>query len=171
MRFDARHKDRSELIEVEPGDNGQYIVTIGGVQHNVDARPAEGGAWTVLIDNDSFDVELEVAGEKESAGDYNALVRGAVVHLNVQDERKRRLGGAKKLAVEGPQVVAAPMPGKVVKILVEPGVEVGDGDPLIVIEAMKMENELRAPTAGKVATIFVEEGQTVDAHAKLIALE
>ena len=117
-------------------------------------------------------MELEIAGDAERDGQYNALVRSSVVHLTVVDERQLRLRGSdSSMAEDGPQVVASPMPGKVVKLLVGPGDEVEDGQPLIVIEAMKMENELRAPTAGVVAEVFVAEGEAVDARTKLIALE
>ncbi|MCC7385332.1 MAG: acetyl-CoA carboxylase biotin carboxyl carrier protein subunit [Deltaproteobacteria bacterium] len=79
--------------------------------------------------------------------------------------------GARKLKVEGPQLITSPMPGKVVKVLVAPGDAITEGQALVIIEAMKMENEIRAPTSGKIARVFTAAGQTVEANAKLISIE
>lgn len=159
-------------LEAAKGGGGRYTVTVDGEVHQVDARRLAGGNWSVLIDGQSYDIELEVAGATEREGSYNALVRGRVIDLTVQDERRVRMAaGARKVKVEGPQLVKCPMPGKVVKVLVALDQVVEDGTPLIIVEAMKMENEIRSPTAGKVTRIFAEAGQTVEAHAKLISIE
>jgi biotin carboxyl carrier protein len=173
QQFIGAHGSEERSIEIEKRHGCEYTVTIDGVSYEVDARQFEAGTWNLIIDGQSYDVELEVAGDNESEGFYNALVRGNIVNLNVQDERRRRASmlGSGLVKVEGPQVLAAPMPGKIVKILVEVGAEVEDGQGLVVVEAMKMENELRAPTNGTVTSIFVEEGQAVEARAKLLALE
>ncbi len=75
--------------------------------------------------------------------------------------------GAKKKGVR----VRAQMPGKIVRILVQPGAEVQRGQPLLVMEAMKMENEIRASQAGKVVAVKVSEGQAVETGADLLNLE
>ncbi|MDR3675511.1 MAG: acetyl-CoA carboxylase biotin carboxyl carrier protein subunit, partial [Acidobacteriota bacterium] len=74
------------------------------------------------------------------------------------------------IEAEGPQEIVAPMPGKIVKILVGEGEEVERGQGLLVIEAMKMQNELRAPRAGRVDRICIAEGQGVDTGARLVRL-
>lgn len=171
-RYISTSGTTTSTLELEAKSGGQYTVTVDGVPHQVDARRLAGGNWSILIDGQSYDIELEVAGATEREGAYNALVRGRVITLNVQDERRVRMAaGARKVKVEGPQLVKCPMPGKVVKVLVAPDQVVEDGTPLLIVEAMKMENEIRAPTAGKVARIFVEAGQTVEAHAKLVSIE
>ena len=78
---------------------------------------------------------------------------------------------AGKSAAGGPARIAAPMPGKLIRILVDEGAEVAAGDGLVVIEAMKMENELRAPRGGKVKQVAVQEGQAVEAGALLVVVE
>lgn len=171
-RFIGTSGATTRALDLESHGSGRYTVTVDGTPRDVDARRLAGGNWSVLIDGQSYDIELEVAGATEREGAYNALVRGKVVGLSVQDERRVRMSaGARKVKVEGPQLVKCPMPGKVVKVLVSPDQVVEDGTALLIVEAMKMENEIRSPTAGKVARIFVEAGQTVESHAKLVSIE
>jgi biotin carboxyl carrier protein len=91
----------------------------------------------------------------------------------VEDERTRRIRemAGQDLAADGGGEVRAPMPGRIVRILVDVGQEVEPGTPLLTIEAMKMENELRAERRGVVARIEVEEGETVNQDAVLAVLE
>lgn len=98
---------------------------------------------------------------------------GRRAEVHVEDERTRavrELAGAGAPG-EGPRELRAPMPGLVVRVLVEPGHEVEAGDGLVVMEAMKMENELSARGAGTVAEVRVEEGQTVNQDDVLVTLE
>jgi biotin carboxyl carrier protein len=172
QRFIGSYGGKETPIDLEKLPNGQYAITVDGKVHVADACRLGGGQWNLLLDGQSYDIELEVAGPQESEGAYNALVRGRVVSLTVQDERKLRMSaGSRKLKVEGPQLLKSPMPGKVVKILAKPGDTVEEGQSLLIIEAMKMENELKAAAPGKVARVFVEEGQAVEANAKLMSIE
>jgi biotin carboxyl carrier protein len=75
-----------------------------------------------------------------------------------------------KFTAEGPQRVDAPMPGKVVRVLVKQGDEVAEGQGLVVVEAMKMENELKSPKAGKVVELHAVEGAAVESGAKLVVV-
>lgn len=98
---------------------------------------------------------------------------GRAVDVHVEDERTRsirELAGAGGPG-EGPRELRAPMPGLVVRVLVEAGHEVEAGDGLVVMEAMKMENELSARGAGTVSQVLVEEGQTVNQDDVLVTLE
>jgi biotin carboxyl carrier protein len=100
------------------------------------------------------------------------LVRGQVARVDVADERRLRLrAGSAGFTAEGKQVINAPMPGKVVKVLVKVGDEVKEGQGLVVVEAMKMENELKSPKAGKVVELLAKEGTTVENNAKLVVVE
>jgi biotin carboxyl carrier protein len=171
QKFIATHGEQTRELKVTALGDGRYAVTIDGVSRQVDARRFAGGTWSLLIDQESFDVELEVAGPTESAGQYNSLVRGQVVRLTVRDERHARMGAQQKLEVRGPQVLVSPMPGKVVKLLATVGQEVVEGQALVIVEAMKMENELRAPKSGRVGQVFVSEGQNVEHRAKLVSVE
>jgi biotin carboxyl carrier protein len=172
QKFIVRSGESEEHVVVENSGPGVYLVDIDGVTHHVDARRFAGGTWSLVIDSQSYDVELEVAGDHESEGRYNSLVRGKVIRLSVVDERHARMGVvSKKFAVEGPQTVTTPMPGKVVKILVRVGQDVDEGEALVIVEAMKMENVLPSPKKGRIARIAAEPGQTVDSGAPLLTVE
>ena len=170
--FIGTHNGQDKNLRVTSRGDGAYEIEIDGAVHQVDARRFGGGNWSLIIDGQSYDVELEVAGENESEGAYNSLVRGRVVRLRMRDERHVRMAmTTKKFAVEGPQTLTSPMPGKVVKILAQVGQDVQEAQPLVIVEAMKMENELRSPKSGRVSAIMVKEGQGVEAGTKLLAVE
>ena len=169
MRYLAQVRGDAEPthVDVEPLAEGRYAVTVNGVRHEVDALPLPHGAVSLLIDGESFSVEIE-----ERDDEVAVLVRNQVVSIDVADERRLRLrAGAAQFKVEGKQVVCAPMPGKLVKVLVKVGEEVKEGQGLVVVEAMKMENELKSPKAGKVVELLVPEGSAVENNARLIIVE
>ena len=98
-------------------------------------------------------------------------VGGSVLRASVDDGRTWLDGQAPGAAGDGGGQVTAPMPGKITRILVQPGDEVSAGQGVIVVEAMKMENELGAPSAGRVDNVPVAEGDPVDAGAVLVVIE
>jgi biotin carboxyl carrier protein len=91
--------------------------------------------------------------------------------LKLVDARSKVAAGVTRPQATGPQAVRSPMPGKVVKVLVAPGDSVKSGAPVVVVEAMKMENELRSPRDGKVREVKVQEGQAVEANQMLVTIE
>jgi biotin carboxyl carrier protein len=154
-------------VDVEPLGEGRYAVTLNGKRHEVESLVLPHGAVSMLVDGNSYAVEFEEAGDE-----VRVLVRGQITKVDVADERKLRLrAAAKGFTVEGPQVVAAPMPGKIVKVFVKPGDEVKEGQGLVVVEAMKMENELKSPKAGRVKEVVAVEGTAVENNAKLVIIE
>jgi biotin carboxyl carrier protein len=156
-----------EAVEVEDSGNGHLVLTLNGKRHEVDARALEHGAVSLLVDAHVYDVEFDDVGQE-----VQVLVRGDVFCVDVADERSLRLrAGATPLKVEGRVILTAPMPGKVVRVLVKQGQAVEEGQGLVVVEAMKMENELKSPKAGTVTEVFAREGLAVEANAKLLTVE
>jgi biotin carboxyl carrier protein len=154
---------------VEVADEGAMArVTVDGTAHTVDVRAPGPGLYSLLLDGRS--VEAEVLEEE---GALLVLVGGEAYRVELQDEARARrgVGQARGVAGRGPQQVTAPMPGKVVKLLVAVGDAVAAGQGVIVVEAMKMENELRAAAAGTVQSIPVEEGKTVNGGEVLVVIE
>ena len=164
----------------------KYVVTLAGRDHEV---VVNGGTLTIgdrtcqahlemiagtplchlLLDGHSY----TFAVSRGADGRWTLLEAGDAVEVDVTDERTRyirSLAGAGKTQ-QGGGVLKAPMPGLVVKVLVEPGENVTAGQSLVVLEAMKMENELKAPSAALVGTVSVRAGQAVEKGQALVALE
>ncbi len=168
MRYFATLAGKERIVDVEHLAGSEYQVVIdGGAPQLVDAQNVEGRVLSLLIDNRSYEVDTEEDGDS-----LDVLLGDDVYRVELIDDRRHKLRSSRgKFAVTGPVVIRAPMPGKVVKILAEKGSLVTEGQGVIIIEAMKMENELRAPKAGKVSEIFVTEGQTVENRSNLVSIE
>ncbi len=155
-----------ELL-VETLSDGLYAVTLDGVRHQLEALALPHGAVSMLLDGDSHAFEFEEKGDEVAV-----LLKGQLTTVDVVDERRARLREATaSFTVEGMQTIHSPMPGKIVKVFVKVGDEVTEGQSIVVIEAMKMENELKAPKAGRVTEVTAVEGTTVENGSKLVVIE
>ena len=158
---------REHRIEVV--DEGATArVSVDGRPHVVDAQSPGPGLYSFLIEGRSYEAEV-----LEDGAGLLVLLGGEAYRVEILDEaRARRGGGAgRQAAASGPQRVTAPMPGKVVKLLVAVGDSVEAGQGVVVVEAMKMENELRAAGPGTVKEIRVEEGKAVSSGDVLVVIE
>jgi biotin carboxyl carrier protein len=158
---------REETIEVQPDGPGVYEVRLGGQTYRVDAFRHDYGTVSLLVDTESYSVQLD-----QGDTTVKVWIRGDAYPLEILDERRLRMRrAAGKFTAHGKQVVASPMPGKVVKVLAKLGDEVREGQGLVVVEAMKMENELRSPKSGKLVQLSAVEGQAVEGGAALAVVE
>ncbi|MBX2999843.1 MAG: acetyl-CoA carboxylase biotin carboxyl carrier protein subunit [Caldilineaceae bacterium] len=123
--------------------------------------------YSLLINGRSYEVLIE-----EQRQNYSVTLRGEQYHVRVEDERTRRLNEGRRgpELPKGDLVVKAPIPGMVVKVLVREGDEISEDQPLIILEAMKMENEIRALRAGVVRKVDVSSGQRVEQNASLLVI-
>jgi len=154
------------MVEVTEA-GGRFRVTIGEEVWEVDARLPVQGIFSLLIGGISY-----VADVKEEGGWFVVDVDGEAYRILVEEETRhiiRTRGGVE--TGHGGQVLTAPMPGKIVAVEVAVGQAVKPGDGLLIMEAMKMENEFRATTAGKVREIRVHVGQAVNPGDVLIVIE
>jgi biotin carboxyl carrier protein len=162
---------RTRHVTVESTEGG-HRVTIDGEALTVDAASFEAWSWSLVFPEDGHttaSVGLSPAGQN---GDLHVhLARGSLVARPVARTTRFGRGAAVDAQAEGAQQVVAPMPGKVVKLLVKVGDEVKARQGLIVVEAMKMENELRSPKDGRVTDIAVSEGTSVEAGRLLVVVE
>ncbi len=177
MKFIAEIGGRSHTIEVDNhgADDGYYTMVVDGERHEVDAQLLRSHIVSVLIDHKSYDVDIEKSGKLDDTldGRMKVRVRGRVVNLDILSERRKKMKEAATahLSQSGVVNIESPMPGKVFKMLVKEGDEVEEGQGVVVVEAMKMENELKSPKAGTVTSVKVNEGQAVDAGTSLVIIE
>lgn len=136
----------------------RLLVRLDGREVKADAVEVSAGTYSILLGGRSFEVRVEA-----SEGGVHVHVGAQVFRAQVLDPRASRGKRGAVLETEGRQQVTAPMPGKVVRVLVAPGDAVEAGQGLLVVEAMKMQNEIRAPKTGKVERLLVAEGQAVNA--------
>jgi biotin carboxyl carrier protein len=160
---------RTWRVDVSRADGG-WEVTIGGRRVAIDV--VEAGSWlSVLVGQPqtSYGVAIDDRGD----GELNVHVNGVAIPATVRDPRAawRARGHHAATLADGRTDVRAPMPGRVVKVLVKNGDAVTARQGLVVVEAMKMENELRAPKDGRVTDVRVKEGMSVEANAVLITVE
>lgn len=162
MFFDATTAGKTSRVEVREVQ-GRYHVTIGDKTLELDwVRTGENEA-SILVDGASVDAAVE----KTSEG-FAVLIRGDRFDVDLKDAVKGVALG--KVAHTGPLKLTAPMPGKIVKVLVSAGDPVEAGRGVLVMEAMKMENELKAARAGTIQEIRVKEGQAVEMGALLLVI-
>ncbi|PYQ22778.1 MAG: acetyl-CoA carboxylase biotin carboxyl carrier protein subunit [Acidobacteria bacterium] len=161
MIFDATADGRTMRVEVR-GQDGRYTVVLDGQPLEVDARETGRHFLSILVGGRSYE-----AGIEKRPGGYTVVLTDDVVAVDLVEAA--RVAPARR--VSGPARIAAPMPGKLVRVLVSPGQDVQAGQGLVVVEAMKMENEIKAPRAGRVKDVPAREGQAVDAGALLVVVE
>lgn len=171
----------------------RYAVTVGGQQLLVNVRRVDADAFDISVaDAPAVRVQRRDLGQGSSTrwswegegglvratvdrlgADLGVSLRGIDLLAKLEDGRKvllQSLGLAQPRGATGPLSLRTQIPGRVVKLLVAVGAVVQEGQPLVVVEAMKMENETRAPRAGVVAELPLAEGATVEAGACLLVL-
>jgi len=166
MKYVATLDGASHVVEVTGGD-GHYRLTVGDDVWEVDARLTAQGIYSLLIGGVSY-----VADVVDREGTCLVDVMGEAYEVLVEEQTRwiiRTKGGAAG-AAHG-QTVRAPLPGKITHVAVRPGDHVQAGDTLVVIEAMKMENEFKAAAAGAIAEVRVSVGQAVNPGDVMVVLE
>lgn len=167
MAFIGTLGDESYAVEIEETGKSVYRISVDGHEFVVDGKKTGRTNYSLIVDNRSFEIEVDNTGDE-----YRVLVDGRSYHIHLVDERRVRVGGNQAGAqMQGRQNVSVPMPGKVIAILVAEGDQVEKGQGLIIVEAMKMENEVHSPIAGEVKEIKVKTGETVEGGVVLLVVE
>ena len=183
MRFEVEIGGRRwQVVVARTGDD--IAVTVNGHTRQVDAARIHAHTLSLVVDSVSPVDTIMGTGDRHArahvydvsfardpvGGPLTVHVGGVPITVTVNGRRRgRRLHGDG--SISGPQRLTAPMPGKVVRLLVKAGDTVGARQPVVVVEAMKMENELRASRDGTVTEIHAREGMSVDAGALLIVIQ
>ena len=154
--------DKVYEAELKDKGDGEYLILLDGNEYNVDIKSKIfNGHRSILVNNRSFDVYCEFV----DAGAYNIYWNGKLVPVSFHPPEEEE-----KLP-EGEVLIKASMPGLVVKVNIQSGSKVEKNQPLAILEAMKMQNEIKAPDTGKVLEIFVKEGQTVGLDDKMFIIK
>ncbi len=161
-----------QVVVARAGDG--FAVTIDGHARRVDAVRIDAHTLSLLVDGmwpDATILSHEVTIVADPAGPLAVRVGSTPVGVTLNGRRRWGRTDDGRLAGSGPQRLVAPMPGKVVRVLVNTGDVVAARQPVVVVEAMKMENELRAGRDGTVAEVHAREGMSVDAGALLLVIQ
>ena len=165
VNLDATPGSEPIVVDVLELPSGALDVSVDGKRVAVDVVSV-GGTLSVRVAGRMVDLTTE--GQPPEIG---AVASGHRSYVRVESERQRAAAAAKKgVAGTSDKVVKSPMPGRVIRLLVAAKDEVAQGQTLCVIEAMKMENEVKAKAACTVGEVHVAEGATVEANAKLFTL-
>jgi biotin carboxyl carrier protein len=164
MKYFARVGQSEYEVEIV----GEQVLVNGEV---VDVDLRQSGApelYSLLFNGRSYEMLIEA-----DRFTYGVTLRGDRFEVQVEDERTRRLNEGRKMPAlpEGELAVTAPIPGLVVKVLVAPGDVIQEEQPLVILEAMKMENEIRARRGGVVRKVEVSAGQRIEQNGILLVLE
>jgi len=163
MKYYATVDDEEFVIEVRKGQ-----ILVNGELLEMDFQQMPGsGVTSLLINNRS----LEAVVEEQEEG-WQVLIQGELYQVTVDDERSRRLASARGILghEDGEAAIKSPMPGIIISVPVSEGDRVHKGDKVVILESMKMENELRAPRDGQVSHIKVQAGDTVEKNQVLLTI-
>ena len=166
MTFDVIVDGKTHHLELTEGAR-TWRCKVDDQMIEVDAALTARDVMSVLIGGDAF----EIKRERSLQGELHLVIGSARYAVEVQDPRSLRTRRASGGGETGPQKITAPMPGKIVRVMVAEGDEVKAGQGVIVMEAMKMQNEMKSPKDGKVQKILTSEGSTVNPGDTLAVIE
>jgi biotin carboxyl carrier protein len=166
MNYIATIGEREVKVTVKEVGVARYMVTGAEKEYLVDAHQVQDSVWSILYGTESFEVDVQGRDDE-----YEVLIGGDCYKFSLMNEQRKALIRAGGKGAAGKALVTSPMPGKVLKLLVAEGEEVQTDQGVIVVEAMKMENELKSAVTGKVKEIFVKEGEVVELGSKLLLVE
>jgi biotin carboxyl carrier protein len=171
MTFEIEVNGRTRSVSIErAGSHERFRVTVDGAVTLVDARRSSEFGLSLVFPADHHGVCVALA-PGTAPGELLAYLRGRSVRVTVNGRRTARGAADTGVGAHGEQKVVAPMPGRVLRVLVAAGDEVEARQPVVVVEAMKMENELRSPKTGRVKDVSVAPGASVEAGRVLLVIE
>jgi biotin carboxyl carrier protein len=173
MTFEIELNGRTRRVSIERHgtEPARFRVNVDGTVRLVDARRVGEFGISLLFPDDSHAGTTIDLTPGTGSGEVLAHLAGRTIPIAVNGRRSGRGSAEAGGAADGEQKVTAPMPGRVVRVLVAPGDAVEARQPVVVVEAMKMENELRSPKAGRVKDVGVAAGASVEAGRVLLVIE
>ncbi len=163
--FEAYWENQSQMIEVQESGS-QVTLRVNGELYVGDLIAVGPGRYSILFGGRVFDVFVDSVRN----GEFQVALQGRRFSLELADPRKLKSLRHRHADAGGDVAIVSPMPGKIVRLLVKEGEKVELGQGLVVVEAMKMQNELRAPRSGVVKSVNVHEGRTVSGGEELMVI-
>jgi glutaconyl-CoA/methylmalonyl-CoA decarboxylase subunit gamma len=151
------------------GLSNDSIISINSKNFHFNLLSLDDKSYLLELENKIFDVTVQKLDEEKYSITVNGVLFEIEIRTALQEKAKKLLDA--KISADHKLEVKAPMPGMILKIKKSIGEQVISGEPVIILEAMKMENELRSPISGKIKELFVEEGNPVEKGIKLFSIE
>ena len=164
-RYSVTVAGQARTVELEPKENGTWRVVVDGKERTLEVRPTNGGlSWL----EGTTVVQAAIDGALPRP---TVTLRRQIISVEIADGNAGVAVGKGRAQAAGPATVRAPIPGRVARVMVKPGESVVAGKGLVVLEAMKMENEIRAPRDGVVKELGCSEGAAVETGQALVTIE
>jgi biotin carboxyl carrier protein len=170
VTFEIDINGRTRIVTVERGPADKYHVMLDGQPCELDVRRSGVHGLSVLLGDAGASRELQVT-PSNTPGEMLVTMDGRLIAASINARQTGRHRADTGASTDGEQQVTAPMPGRVVRVLVQAGEDVEAKQGVVVVEAMKMENELRSPKAGRVKEVNVSAGTSVEAGRVLLVVE
>ena len=167
MSYQIKINDEISDVKILNREGNIIEIAIDDRKYSVDIIEVENGVYSLLLDNTSFNIELTRNGLKKY--DVNTLYNS--FDIEIIDAETKYMNSRKSGEDEDADFISTPMPGKIVKILVEEGDIVKGGETVVVVSAMKMESEYKVVKDRRIKQVLVKEGDNIDGNQPLILLE
>lgn len=166
MLYEINVDGKNYRVEINPAEQGRWLCKLDGKEFLLDAVLTNQNSLSLIIANNSYEILREQTGQETCL-----WIQNAPYTVELRDPRSFRARNRAAKDHDGPRKLTASMPGKVVRLLLSAGNEVEVGQGVLVLEAMKMQNEIKSPKKGTIQKILVEEGTAVKAGDVLAIVE
>lgn len=167
MSYEISINGETHPIHIINQDKNKVTVKLGEKTYELDVLEREPGIYVILKDGKTFNFELKTHEPKK----YKVNTFSGILDIEIIDPESRYRKNRKGSHIDNTDYISTPMPGQVVKVLVEEGQEVKAGETVIIVSAMKMESEYKATTDRVVKKVMVKEGNKIDGDQPLIIFE
>jgi biotin carboxyl carrier protein len=167
MAYIASHQGREVRVQIQERTDGLYHLLLGDREYLVDYLEAQPNLLSLLIDGHSYEVDVNSSVPDQ----FDVVIEGDAYVVEVAGEQRKKLSRKLSKGATGRQDIKSPMAGSVRSVLVQPGDRVVAGQPLLILEAMKMQNEIVSPINGVVASLSAQEGVPVGSLELLCVVE
>jgi biotin carboxyl carrier protein len=164
MKYEVETGGKAAVVELESRGN-RISATVDGRSYDLELERPEEQVYTMFLGSSVYEARVS-AVEKQT---FDVRVAGRAFKVRLIDRKHRRSDGDQNQT--GQQLLVAPMPGKIVRVLASSGDQVAAGQGVIVVEAMKMQNEVKSPKSGRILDIRVQEGMIVNANQVLAVVD